>query len=326
MHTLEDKYIANSLTQDELLALREKVNLTDDQDLSLDMKKQWDLNSIDNNIITDDLVHQIRKNVRRKVRPSTPRIMITWSRVAQIAAAVVIPMLVITSIYFYRSSMALESQDLVILTGIGERANIVLPDGTRVAINSESKLSYSPHSYNKKSRTVDLEGEAYFEVTKDPDKQFVITTNDIQVTVLGTTFNLSSRNETPTVELNLLTGQVLFHALKAGTERKLKSSQRAVLDKATGSITVTDIIESQVAKWKIGELYFHNATLNHVIETIEKHYSLKIDITSNSAYIEDLFSGTIPTSDLLEALKIIEEVYHFKSEISGKTIHLIDNP
>lgn len=326
MHNLEDKYITNSLTQDELMILRAKVNLTDDQDMGLEMRKQWEDNSFESNIVTDHLAHQIEENVRRKIHPLTPRKTITWGRVAQIAAAVVIPMLVITSIYFYRSSMVLESQDLVVLTGIGERANIVLPDGTQVAINSESKLSYSPHSYNKKSRAVKLEGEAYFEVTKDPDKQFIITTNDIQVTVLGTTFNLLSRNETPTVELNLLTGLVLFHAIEAGTERELKSSQRAVLDKATGEITVTDITESHIAKWKIGELYFNNATLSHVIETIEKNYGLVIKIENASTFAEDLFSGTIPASNLLEALRIIEEAYHFKSEIAGKTIHLIDTP
>lgn len=93
-------------------------------------------------------------------------------RVWQVAAAVLLPVLILTTIYFYRESRVTASGLMVVSTGAREKAQIVLSDGTRVVLNADSKLSYAPHLYNKDARRIEFEGEGYFEVSKDPERPF----------------------------------------------------------------------------------------------------------------------------------------------------------
>ena len=149
------------------------------------------------------------------------------------------------------------SEEMVVSTGKGERANITLPDGTAVALNSESSLTYTPRVFNKDKRQIRFEGEGYFQVAKNRDCPFLIDAEGLSVEVLGTTFNLDVRRSRKTAELILEEGSVRFHSLKIGKDALLEPKEKLILDQETGHFVIEkgQDIESETA-WKRRELVF----------------------------------------------------------------------
>jgi ferric-dicitrate binding protein FerR (iron transport regulator) len=108
---------------------------------------------------------------------------------------------------YLRSGFHGEIQGCVVTTPLGAKSNVTLPDGTRVILNAGSTLKY-PGNFGENTREVTLEGEAYFEVTKNKSKQFQVHTSDITVKAYGTKFNVKSYGEDKTIETTLIEGSV----------------------------------------------------------------------------------------------------------------------
>ena len=122
----------------------------------------------------------------------------------------------------------------------GVRTKVVLPDGTQVWLNSNSKLKYSP-DFNLHSREVDLEGEAYFDVAKDMERPFIVHASTIDVRVLGTAFTIKSYPQDETIEATLLKGAIEISGRdNPGAPRIiLKPDEKLVLNKHWLSSTLT---------------------------------------------------------------------------------------
>ena len=126
----------------------------------------------------------------------------------------------------------------------GGRANTVfLSDGSKVILNAATTFRY-PTSFNGKNRQVYLDGEAYFEVSKDVEKPFVVKLKKQEITVLGTTFNVQAYAHEPYSEVTLLTGQILLEAFNERGESMsrmyLKPDQKALSDNSTGSVSLQE--------------------------------------------------------------------------------------
>ena len=143
----------------------------------------------------------------------------------------------------------LVSEEMVVATGLGERATITLPDATKVTLNADSKLTYIPKVYNKKERKIKFSGEGYFEVSKDKERPFLIDAKGLNITVLGTTFDLLVRNNEKTAELSLESGKVMFRSLLSGKFVILNPNQKVVLDQSTGNLVVMKDESQYVAPW-----------------------------------------------------------------------------
>ena len=99
----------------------------------------------------------------------------------------------------------------------GQRINITLADGTNVWLNARTTIQY-PITFNEKERLVKLDGEAYFDVTKDKNKPFIVQTNNYNVEVLGTKFDVDSYSETEIFETTLMEGSVRISSLTDANE------------------------------------------------------------------------------------------------------------
>ncbi|MEG1648266.1 MAG: DUF4974 domain-containing protein, partial [Rikenellaceae bacterium] len=95
-----------------------------------------------------------------------------------------------------------------------------------------------------------------------------------------------------------------------------------VFNRLTGEMTVTDQDNTKISPWQHSELIFRNATLNEVLTVIETSYSVKIDIKGDIKAAKDLYTGTIPDNNLIEALEAIETSYHIKSKIINREVSL----
>jgi ferric-dicitrate binding protein FerR (iron transport regulator) len=175
-------------------------------------------------------------------------------------------------------------QSLAVSTTLNESRSVSLPDGSKVVLNENSQLSYS---YAGKNREVQLVGEAFFEVSKDPKHPFVIHTGEVQTKVLGTSFNVRAYPDEEKVKVSVKTGTVEVSNTGANSQKTkplillagntgVYKNQDATLEKAL------DVATEDVDTWKEGMLVFESGiTLSEVIPAIEKFYDIKISTDPN---------------------------------------------
>jgi ferric-dicitrate binding protein FerR (iron transport regulator) len=316
MRNLETKYLQNQLTPEELKTLRKEVNAVSDEEIAVSMLDRWMNDNMDESAVPVERLNVIKENIVRSNPPVRPVVFL--QKFVRIAAAILLPVLLLTTVYLYRENRTLAAEEMVVATDRGERANITLPDGTNVTVNSESTLRYAPQTFNQSERCVKFEGEAYFDVAKKTSLPFIINTNDLRVKVLGTKFNLSARSNDAEVQLSLEEGHVSLLSLLSKDEKEVFANQQAVLDKSTGKITVISVADiKNNSSWRRSELIFGNANLSDVLAKLENNYDITITMPAGINISGDLFTGSIPSNNLLEALEIIKLSYHLNYKLLG---------
>jgi ferric-dicitrate binding protein FerR (iron transport regulator) len=213
-------------------------------------------------------------------------------------AASLIVFLAITSILFTNKSAT-----IIHKAAFGEIADISLPDGTKVILNSNSILSYKTSNI----RTVFLKGEAYFDVKKTPSTEvkFIVNTADLAIEVYGTSFNVNNRKSQTKVFLE--EGHVSLK-LKNGIEKKMIPGDLISYSYNNNRITEEkelDRAELQTS-WKNGSLIFDRITLDSAMDNIENTYGIDVIFTDDSIK-ERLITGAMPTQNLDICIKTIEK-------------------
>ncbi len=325
MDRLEQKYRDNSLTPEELRCLREKVNLMSDECLETSLREAWESAEASPSDIY--CLDKLKEKIDGQLFSSS-RTIPFYRKVIRIAAAVLLPLFMIATIYLYQENATLSQKEFVASTGVGEQVTISLPDGTQVTLNAESHLSYNLSDYNSSERQVTFDGEGYFRVAKNPDNPFSIHAKGLKVSVLGTTFNLRARSSDSVAELSLEEGSVCFQALKTGQKVVLSPNQKAVLDQRNGTVTIEeDLRITDASSWRRGELVFRNVPFAKVLEEIEKVYRVSIILeVDGELYRNDLFTGVMSRTNINEVLEVIEHSYHLKAILEDGTIRLVDLP
>lgn len=211
---------------------------------------------------------------------------------------------------------------------IAESAQIdepfLLPDGTEIIFNNGSQIVY-PEFFTEGIRKIDFRGEAFFNIAHDIDNPMVITTGDIRVKVLGTSFNLCNYDESNEIILYLETGKVLFYSVDPANDELLEQvvllpGERGVYNKITGSITKGRFDGANHMAWKSGILNFVNAPLSDVINALEHTYKLDVNssIDLNEYRLTARFENETPES-IFQSLQII---YGIKYTIKGSEVTL----
>lgn len=256
MDNLEQKYRNDSLTPDELRCLREKVNSVSDDRLEDSLRETWE--AVEDSSADIHRLGKLKERIDERLFPAKRIVPLYW-KVLRIAAAVLLPLFMIATVYLYQENTVLSQKDFVASTGEGEQVTISLPDGTQVTLNAGSRLSYNLSDYNSDERQIKFDGEGYFRVAKNPSSPFSIVAKGLKVSVLGTTFNLRARSSDATAELSLEEGSVRFLALKTGQNVILSPNQKGILDQKRGTLTVEEERHvTDASAWRRGELVFRN--------------------------------------------------------------------
>ncbi len=180
----------------------------------------------------------------------------------------------------------------------GSRTSIVLPDSTIVWLNSGSRMTY-PRSFGRKSRKVSLAGEGYFEVRRDEKRPFTVSTDALDVKVLGTKFNVLAYEEDPCLSVDLLKGAVEVSA-ETGAVLRLSPGQRATLDRSTGNL-ISGESAPFVSDWVNGRMSFSNTPVTEILERLQRHFNVKIKVLDHRLS-EEHFSGSIDLSMSLDEI------------------------
>ena len=238
--------------------------------------------------------------------------------IARIAALFIVPILSLAMAYWYTQTLQPEELSLVeYFVPDGEIREILLPDNSKVTLNSGSTLIY-PKDFKGKSRNMYLSGEAEFVVTKDPDKAFIVKTKDMDICALGTTFNVSAYSDNRQTIATLIHGSIQVD-LKNGENSFVLSSpeEQLVYDEMTSSAICKTARTDYVLAWKKGQMIFQSASLYTVIKAIERHYQVVIYLNSADLSDEKLtvkFLNNETLDETLYTLKQIIKGFHYKIE------------
>ncbi len=208
-----------------------------------------------------------------------------------------------------------------ISTPRGEQYQLILPDDSHVWLNAASSLRF-PTAFTGGQRTVELSGEAYFEVAKNKKMPFVVRTGQMQVQVLGTHFNVMAYQEEKETKTTLLEGSVKL--TRGPSQALLQPGEQGQLNGELFKVR-KDVNLEEVMAWKNGAFYFHDTKLDAIMRQIERWYDVTVEYAGPVPEIS--LSGNISRAkDVRELLEILEATHQVKFNISGTRIRVIPEP
>ncbi|WP_321290699.1 FecR domain-containing protein [uncultured Sunxiuqinia sp.] len=208
----------------------------------------------------------------------------------------------------------------------GKRSKITLSEGTTVWLNSGSKMVY-PAVFAENKREVYLDGEAIFNVSKDPEKPFVVQSKQFNIEVIGTIFNLSAYSDDQSSTAVLKEGSIkLIRKTKAflPTENKMISPGEAVtFEEKGGQFVVREVDPSDYLSWHYGYYVFKSETLGNILKKISRYYNIEINLKDREL-AQITFSGRLDLkNNIEEVLYTIKKTtpFNFKEEEQRVTIY-----
>lgn len=225
--------------------------------------------------------------------------------------------LVFGSIHYYHYMNEQNTTYSLANTSYGEKKQVTLPDGTQLVLNSCSSLRY-PNRFNGKERKVELDGEAYFRVARNEAMPFIVTTQNFNVRVLGTHFDVKSYPKDEIVSVNVESGKVQVDLPEA--MMRLTAREQVLINTLSGEYTKKKE-EREVAVWIKGGLRFSSTPIRDVARELERVYNCRITFAPGYEFT-NLISGEHDNKSLESVLQSIEYVSGVKHKKEGKEIVL----
>lgn len=300
-----EKYLQGKATQEEINLIEKLEQFAENKIKSKVFHSKLEKDSVKETIFTN-----VQKNVQER-----PKLK-TW---LSIAASIAILISIGIGYYFTSANNnTVETQAIAYITketSFGQKLNITLSDGSVVKLNSGSKITF-PKKFTDSIREITLVGEAFFDVVKNEKKPFVITSNKLATTVLGTTFNVEAYPNKTDVKVTLATGKVSIDA--EGKKAILIPSEQAIFNREKLNIVTKKVDIQKYLEWKDGVLRFENSTLADAVEKLEKWYNVTIEF-ENRNLSKCTFTGVFKNERLqtiLEHLTFVKQniKYEFVSE------------
>ena len=200
--------------------------------------------------------------------------------------------------------------------------NVILADGSKVWLNASSAIKY-PTQFNSQERKVYLTGEAFFEVTKDPEKPFIVSTSEMDIEVLGTSFNVMAYPEDELVEATLVEGEVKVKTMNS--QLIIEPGTQAQLNRKSNKIEEKFVDTELFTSWKDGKYIYDYENIEVVMRKLSRWYAVEIFYIDNE--VRNLhFSGTLYNYNNIEqTLYIIELATNIKFEIIENAILISKN-
>ena len=300
----ENEILFNKVKQDlELININKSMN-------KVNVDSAWE--KLKNRIEEDEeIVPVVKISDKKAVR------FISLLKYAAIALVLISVGLFSTKVYQKIENRGLISE----IASINEQGKVILlPDGTSIILNSDSKLTYPEH-YAANERRVKLEGEAYFDVTKNPEQPFIIETKNAEVKVLGTTFNVNANLPNDQVEVYVETGLVQLSSFKNSNSNVLiKPGDVGIIENKNLYKKSND--NKNIISWKTKEIVFKEQYLSDVLYTLNKIYNTHI-ICEDQEVLDLRYTSTFRNQEINSILNVICLTFDLKTEVKGDRIYLI---
>lgn len=201
----------------------------------------------------------------------------------------------------------------------GQKTTVRLSDGSKVTLNSGGKITYRK-GFSEHRREIELTGEGYFEVAKDPDRPFVVTTGEIATTALGTSFNIRAYGDESNVIISLVTGKVSVGQTE-GFDVMLRPGDQLKYCAEGNTVQQKQFEVSNVLAWTKGIIAFDNASMDEVVRELEKWYGVTFEYESHPDTVWN-YSGQFENQSLENVLENLSYSQKFQYQRNDKTIKL----
>ena len=322
--SITEKYIKGKCTPEEL---EEAMILFADPYHNLELRptlfEHWkneetndsdEIPAEDLSIILGKVHHRINLQHYQKPKGRIKKLIFTVSR---IAAILFIGLLLGLSVQYLKKTQP------VYYTSIAPKGSIsqlVLPDNSIVFLNAGSQLKYSIDGLNGK-REVFLEGEAWFDITKNEAKPFVVHTLLYNVNVFGTKFNVKAYKTDEEIVTTLEEGSLQIASsenFKMAENKTLRPGEQLVYNSLKKAIEVKKVETRMFTAWKDNKLIFINMNLKELVVLLERKYGVEIE--TSDMILNYHYDGTIKDETILEVLDLLKETLPVKYKIEGQTI------
>nr|WP_319999529.1 FecR domain-containing protein [uncultured Draconibacterium sp.] len=265
--------------------------------------------------ILNKIHHQINLN---KKSTKNKKIVTLALNVLKIAAVI---LLVFFAGHFYNNFNDSRPVYYTSISPKGSISQIILPDSSTVFLNSGSEIKYSLNS-RKNEREIVLSGEAWFEVTENKKRPFIVHTPCYDVKVLGTRFNVKAYESDDEIVTTLEKGSVEIVSsdkLKLKSDRVLSSGEQLIYNKLNKAIETKAVNTYFYTSWKDNKLIFINMNLKELIVLLERKFGVDIEV-ANDMILDFHYDGIIKNETILEVLKLLEETLPIQYKIEGQKV------
>lgn len=315
-----EEWIASDAGHEDLILFVEKV-----LDTPAEPKEDWDVDSawlrynirhgrdFDEGPEEEEHVSALKEVQNRRLKASTGKKShtLTWGLVAATAAMISL-ILLFTVPKEQKPVSEVQTQTLKeVVSEYGQRTHLRLSDGTRVILNAGSKIT-TPETFSDSVRSVRLEGQAFFNVTTDSTRPFLVSTDRAMTEVLGTKFGIRAYSEDELVEVTVAEGKVALRSKQDAANlsgKEITRNQKGSLS-PTGIARVTEVENiADYLGWTEGKLVFSNERFSGVKKTLERYYNISIEVVSDNRKLKDRrftgsFTDSQPLEEVLEAIAL----------------------
>lgn len=319
LRELLHKYFHGKLTKKELTDFRSVVNEMSDEMFKKELDFIW---NNENDVIPMDTL--TKNNILQSVHNIIDHKAIVVKRVFnwwKIAAIIMMPILLINiSLLFMdnKEEYVANVQEYTVLSGKGQKNQILLPDGTHIWLNSESEISYTSN-FNQSNRSIKLKGEAFFDVKKNEYLPFNVEVDSINIQVLGTAFNVSAYADDPNIKVSLERGKVEVRMHDDNSFlATLNPNEQATIDKKSIVTTITNCEAYTESIWRQNVLKINNIYTDEMIKKLERWYGVHINVQNMP--VSKRYGLTIKEESLREMLELINSITPIIYRIEGEEV------
>lgn len=224
----------------------------------------------------------------------------------KVAAVLFMPLFLLSAwLVFRQHQLPISNSVQEITSPPGIRSLVDLPDGSKVWLNAGSTIRFEI-PFNQKMRKVDLLGEAFFDVARNPDHPFVVESGKVRVKVLGTHFNCKAFAEDPNVEVILEKGKIQLQTGEADAPNEfiMHPGERAVVNKNNLKATITNEKIFKYIAWHDGKLVFDNTPMQEVSQALARWYGVEV-IAKDPEIMKYRFTATFENESLFEVIELL---------------------
>lgn len=316
---LLNKFRYGEISPAEFQELKSGINNITDSELKEIVSYEWDeyrnYESLPKEKI-EELYNNLHLGVDIKPRFTIKRY---WMQIAASLLFIIAGGLTVLTYMQRQTINTLAEQNVVIRSGDYGKSLVTLPDGTLVHLNAKSSLTYS-QDFGRTDRKIELSGEGFFEVKKDTKKKFTVGTGYMNITVLGTKFNVYAYEDKDMVEMSLVEGSV-----NITTERppyrsiNVKPNEKVTYNKNTGELIHSHTNNKMETAWMTKELVFRSEPLRNVFSCLSRKFAVTFNV-NDEKLLNDIYTGTFDDENIESIMRVLKMHYKFDYKNEDNTI------
>ena len=309
---LLNKFRTGEISPTEFQELKSGMNDISDKEFKEIIHSEWDIYS-NYEPLPEEKIERLYSSLHIIGEDVKPRFTLKryWMQIAASLLFIIAGGLTVLTYMQRQEINTLAEQNVVIRSGDYGKSLVTLPDGTIVHLNAKSSLTYS-QDFGRTDRKVELSGEGFFEVKKDTEKKFIVGTGYMDVTVLGTKFNVYAYEDKDMVEMSLVEGSVnITTELPPYRSINVKPNEKVTYNKITGELKHEQTSNKIETAWMNKELVFRSEPLKNVFDCLSRKFAVTFNV-NDEELLNDIYTGTFEDENIESIMKVLKIHYNFE--------------